>query len=98
MQREFTTVAVRHSPVLYFHPTSVDRTKIYTGALSATLPSFATSKMPNGSSHLRQERKGLVKAVYPHMFILSGGADFPTELDMKRPVTKATIPPAVQEL
>jgi hypothetical protein len=87
MQGEFTSVAVRHSP----------------GALGATLRRFAPSKMPDGSSHLRQGRKGLVKAVYshnlePHMFILSGGANFPTELDMKRPVTKATLPPAVQEL
>ncbi|KAK5554436.1 hypothetical protein LTR46_007634 [Exophiala xenobiotica] len=78
----------RHSPV---------------GALSATLPSFAPSKMAQWEHLHPTGVEGLVKAVYSHIlnqhiFILSGGANFPSEVGMKRPVTKATIPPAVQEL
>jgi hypothetical protein len=44
-----------------------------------------------------------VKAVYSHnfnthMFTVDGGESYPAEVDMKRPVTKATIPSALQEL
>jgi hypothetical protein len=58
MQREYTSVAVRHSLVLYFHSTSVDRTTPYTGASSATLPSFAPSKLPVGPNRRSQSLPG----------------------------------------